>query len=672
MTRLGTPIGLWRRATIRKYNTDGTVTVALDEAGLAQDKSEYKCTFPLAWSGNEGEFLGGYPKVGSSVSIVQGHGGQWTIIGYVPSDNVLLNTNTAYSGSFDNNKLSALKPNRIVGQVKSGNRFFLDPKIGFQVGSSKNYLHVNPNENILSFNLNSKFEITQAGRSISNLIKRDIFENQNRFNFELDSHNYEKTLYTIGLDPTIITNNINSNFHVRNPALVENHEIIYEFAHDSYVENDFIESNKYSDNTNPLSNNKKELRTDILGLTLEYPNHLIETVKGTVVDSFGNILDLNRSVLPIGKLPTISLKQSQDKIEAYKNIRQQLRKSIAYHFELNARKADDDFLSLIPDPNNNTDYKRNQSRFFIDLDKEGQVKLNIPASSETGNLALFSRYENFSVLKSKEDDSIGPNQFIKSVNSQDIFLDQFGSGSIKLSGSNSDLDGYEAPLDRITDEPFKYGTVYHNIVKTCNEFQASAAYLQAGMKLVNFDKKNRLNNDWKPLSKVVSDTIIVNGENANGGGRSATINADGMISLNVGANTIDRQSMWIDTAGGIVSNIGRDLRGISYAGNYDGDVFIQVGGTGIKSSNDSRFKNENDAYRNGTVDIRVQVNGQNMIFRMSSEGISIISPGTITMSAQQDIILRSNGNVLLEGEQIVMYAESTKRTINRLPANTIG
>ena len=149
------------------------------------------------------------------------------------------------------------------------------------------------------------------------------------------------------------------------------------------------------------------------------------------------------------------------------------------------------------------------------------------------------------------------------------------------------------------------------------------------------------------------------------------INLDGFISINVGANTIDRQSMWIDTAGGIVQSTGKDKNNISYAASFDGDVFWQIGGTGLGATQDSRFNDTNDAYRSGTLDIRVNVGGQLAIFRIGPDGIYLISPGTINLVSQQSIIMKANSNILMEAENIVLYAETEKRIVNRFPKSNI-
>lgn len=676
--RLGSPIGLARRATVRKMNPNGSLVVALDEASLTQPKIEVNATWLMPWAGQEGEFLGGKPRVGSSVYVIQGHGGLWLILGFAPSDGVFSNSNTLTQSSINSNLMSQLKDGRFLAQVKGGNRLFLDPKIGLQIGNSENYAHINPVSNIFSHNLNSKMEFTEASRYVNGIIKRDLSDNLNRnITFStLDSQAYDNLLFSVGLDPTVTTSPLTIGVAVRNPPLVESRELFYEFAHSSKFSSFVEESNKYADpnsKSDILTNSRREMRSDALSLSLEYPNHLLEIIKGTVVDSFGNILDINRDILPIGKIDELSIKKNVDKEQAFQNIIAQLRKSIAFHFEINARKGTSSPSEVfIPDANSSTDYSRLRSRFSIDVDKEGQFKINVPSSSEIGNIPLTTRHENYSVLISKENKEINPNSFIRSDSNRDIYLESFSpNGTISLVSTDNQLDGYQTPIDRLIDTPINLGTVYHDITKTCQEFLETANYLAANLKLVNFDENNRLNTNYVPLPSIVSDKIIVSGPGANAGGRSGMINLDGFLSLNIGANTIDRQSLWFDYAGSVIGNVGRDKKGLSYAVNMDGDLIMQVGGPGIPSSFDSRFLNENSSYRNGTVDIRVLLNGQMMIFRMAPEGISIISPGTITLSSQQEIILRSNSDILMEGENIVMYAESAKRIVNRYPNDTI-
>lgn len=660
---LGSPYSNHRTGTIRKVNSDGTVEVALDEVSLSQPTQQFTTALPAPWTGVDGEFLGGYPRVGTTVKVIKGQAGEWFILGYKPNTKIF----------DDSTRFGNFKPGRILGQVRGGNKFFLDPSIGYQVGQDDQYFHVDPIRNIISHNVKADWKFSAANRKIDGIVKRDLsnVSSKNSYSSFLQDHNYDDQLFTIGLDPTISTSLETIGGSIRNPALIENKEIVYEFAPQFQVQSYAEESLRYTDPSifpSVLRNSRRENRTDAFSLSLEYPNHLMETVKGTGVDVFGNILDLNRSPLPIGKIDELSFKNSANKSETYKNITDQFRKSLAYHWEINTRKPFENNDLTPPDISSNKNYGRNESKLFIDIDKEGQFKINVPASSETGNIGLLTRYQNYSVLKNKQDSNVDPNSLVKPDNAQDIYLGNYASFPVvKLSGSDQDLDGYASPTDRFSDSLIKLGTAFHDISTTCNDFQTTADYIKAGLKLVNFDPNNKLNTIYTPLPKIVSDTIIVNGENANAGGRSGTMTFDGMVSLSFGANTVDRQSLWIDCAGGVVSRIGRDKQGISYAASMDGDVLIEVGGVGLPSSQDSRFADQNPAYRNGTIEIRQLVNGQLNIFRMSTEGISLVSAGELNISSQGNLTLRSNSNVYVSGEQVIFYGN---RAVKRDPKNT--
>lgn len=669
----GIKAGLFLTGTIKKYNGNGKVTIILNTASIAsQYQSEIEASIPSSWIGTEGEFAGGYPKVGSTVRVVQGHNGKWACLGYEADAFTFSNKTTEILSGLSLNNLRDLKPDRYLIRTKKNNRLYLDPK-GFSVGNSVYSLDLN--DNTIKSNFKQEITFTESNRIISGEIKRDIQPNSSRnlINSTLTSIDYDSSLTTIGMDPSAIVSHRNSKLTARNPALAESREVVYEFAHDykfgSYDE-EFSNYISTLNNHEIVPSSKSDNRTVPLALTLEQPNNLIETIKGTVVDSFGNILDINRNILPIGKLDKISLKRNQDKDFAYKEIIRELRKSITYHFEINSRKHIDGELN-VPIPEDTSDYARDRSKFSIDIDKEGQFKINVPASSETGNIPLLTRYENYSVLASKQNSEIHPDSFNKPPDLKDIYLENFaGYTNIGLSDTDNQFDGYQSPIDRITEKPIKLGTAYHDITNTCYQFLSSAPYIEAGKKLVFFDENNLLNKQWIPLEKIVSDNIIITGDNANAGGRSGTINLDGFLSLNIGANTIDRQSLWIDTAGSIIQNIGRDKNNISHAASFDGYVFWQIGGPGIPNTYDSRFEDQDDAYRNGALDIRVMINGQLAIFRIGEEGISIISPGRINIASQQDIILKSNSNIKFEAPNIVMYAETSKRIVSKNPANT--
>ena len=658
-------LGLQKRATILRYQR-GSVIIGLDEAGSAQAPQQFTVPMPLAWAGPNGEFMGGGPVIGSSVIVSQSQGGQWFIQSYIKSDFV-----------FENGLMNALIPGRALIQVKNGYRIFVDPNIGIQIGDSENFIHADPNRDIFCHTFSAYHGFSDAARIVENTIKRDLSENSSRgiLCSTLFSNIYDDSLYQVGLDPSAVSSISTSGDRIRNPALVEKREVIYEFG-DSYdVDRDDQEVTKYVDNQFTVNSKlRRDNRTDTFSLSQVYPNHLIEIIRGTGVDSFGNVLDLNRNILPIGKTDNLSLRRNPDKDDAFARIKAQQRKALAYHFEINTKKGTRKpvndttidpgaILAPLPDTEDQTDYARDRSRLFMDIDKEGQFKINIPSSSETGNIPLLTRYENYSVLRAKQDDSADPNAFIRNPLLQDIFLESFaGKATIMLSGSDSTLDGYESPIDRFTEAPIMMGTAYHDISTALLTFLESY-----DASLTPFDPSHNINETAIRLEQLISPTITVSGPSANAGGRSGLLNLDGFISVNIGANTIDRQSMWLDCAGGVVTQLGRDKNGISYAANLDGDMFIQIGGSGIGNSFDSRFTDQNDGSRAGKFDIRVlNGNGLMTIIRIEQTGVSILTPGRLDISAQQDIVFKSHGTIHLNAEQIIFFSDTAS------PANPKG
>lgn len=674
-----------RRATIRFYNGDGSVRVAVDERRIGEPKLEYDAHVPLSWSGPNGEIIAGFPPTGAPVIIQRGHGGEWFILSYIRSDNVFRNLNAGGTSGSNRNVMSEFSAGRILLQAAPTkgirNRLYIDPIDGTNIGSTNKNSQFDPIRDIVSHRFGTEMSFTEAHRIIKGRIERDLAQNELRDTTSsiLTSHEYSDTMYDVSMDSSIKPAFVTTGSQVRNLPLVEEHEIIYEFANNKghNFTNDIQESTLYNDNKIPQKQTgvmRTDSRSDAFNLNLNYPNHLIEIIKGTAVDSLGNILDLNRNVIPIGKEDDFSFGRNKNgNVDAFKKIRALHRKAIAYHFEMNARKrSGNDDISVPPDvlavsniTGHAPDYGRDRSRFFIDVDKEGQFKINIPASSETGNVSLLTRYETGSSILFAQGGISDPNLFGRievdgEISKQDIFHDNF-SNDAPISVSNY------VPHDRLNnDVPIKYGTAFHNILNTCLQFQnrKTGTLINPGSSGTSQTSRSSLN-ALDPIDTIVTDTIINFGDNANAGGRSGSINLDGFLSINIGANTVDRQSLWMDYAGGIVANIGRDLRGRSYIGNYDGDIFIQIGGSTIGNGTDSRFANQNDAYRQGVFDMRVvqgssqgSNGGQLFVIRIDGDGLKIASYGRVEIVAAQDMIFRANGTMHFDCEEAIMFSTS--------------
>lgn len=661
------PVGTLRIGAISDTNDfyKGQIKVKLRNAPYHQP--DVSVFIPQNLALNNGLFVGAKPAKGTPVVLGVDDSNQYYFISYYIEDLKVL---------------PELKDNEILISANSKTQMtFNKIKNDIYLGSSTSRIHVNTNYNLLTTNFSDEHHFTQAARKITGLIKRERRDNSEYSQFDLNSRltndDYDPKYQIISLDPTVAPNAaiVGSD---KNPPFVESREIIYEFQDSANVRDDIYESSIYKSSLSPTlysATNRRKSKADTLSLTLSSPNYLIETVKGTVVDIFGNILDLNRFPLPVGQdQNTLNADNSTDKYKSFLKIKELERKSIAYHFEINARK---DFGKQLATSSNisdlfgydtkfpDADYGRLRSRFFIDIDKEGQFKVNVPASSEKGNVPLLTRYENYSTLST--DDNNNPDKIIYRKDKLDILHDSFASPAVDsgdgaTAGNYGDTPGSITVKDgdsviSVQDRRYdglhmKHGTAYHDILYTCNAHQTSQFLNYTDDKSLN---KNLFDN-IPLLENVVSDTITI-GENA--GGRSGAINFDGSIEMNIGANTVDRQSLWLDTAGGMIANIGRDLNSRSAAISMNGDVFIQIGGRGVVG--DSRFVKQQNGHIGAVLDLRVFDNGLNVtMIRIDDNGVTLMTPGNLNIHSRGEIKITAKG-VDIDSEYCNILGRSVKK-----------
>ncbi len=649
------PVGTLKIGTVTKYNSrTGILEVNL----RTSEKPDLKLVYlPFSQSSFGGLFIGSIPEPGTTVVIGEGEG-EWYFVSF------LIKNINAYP---------ELKYGQLLLQSSTSTKIILDKSGYINIGSFANKIHINTSRNLLIDNFNDKLSFTQASRNIDGVIKRDKNPNTNISSLSrLDDVDYDKFLKPIGLDPKLPTN-LDIRGSNKNPAFVEKRELVYEFTPSSNIEDELSESLLYGASGGEKKQyslaNRRLNRGDTLSLSLHSPNYLLETIKGTVVDLFGNILDLNRQPLIIGD-ENLTLKNigESDKTKTYLQIRELHRRSLAYHFEINARKPG----AKVPDITSNADYSRNRSRFFIDIDKEGQMKINVPASSETGNVPLLVRYENYSTYSTQDDGNV--NQHYFRTDNKDIFADSFANSFKPTTETTSnrgkassftvstmagiaivdESGGNIAPKDRILEEvPIFHNTPYHNILDTCY-----TSHKSQNNQFISYAYDPSFDVSTVPMiDEIVKDTIKISGPNANAGGRSGSFNFDGSLELGIGANTVDRQSLWLDTAGGILANIGRDRNHISAAVSMDGDLILQVGGTGVSS--DSRFntsKGFNNSFRPGAIDIRVFNAGFDCtLIRIDGNGVKIMTPGDMTFHSQGQMTFRSQSSMHFDAEHIDFY-----------------
>ena len=696
-----------RRGRILKYLGNGKASVVLDDGpDPSSRQDEYIVDVPMAFATPDGSFIGGYPDPQTAVTIEQGQS-SWYISGYIRPDRVWNNDLSFGTAGIYSDIMADFKKNRILIQSKkAANRIYLeapeedDPRGTNEIiaGSALSSFQIDIKRDLVSHDFANEYSFTYAHRQIIGTILRDIKENSLR-NSEgsiLDDRNFNDNLWIVGMDPVISTTPVSSTGTPRNLPLTEHRRVIYEFENVSNEQNfeaDNLESSKLDPSFRKVRNSniqRPENRAVSFNLSLYYPNHLFEEIIGTGVDTFGNIIDLNRAIIPVGQ-GDLSLVDNADTEDAFIRIRNAHRKAIAYHFELNSRKengatqkvirgedglpdpeASDDSLLGIYEPISPKDvdnYARDRSRFFIDVDKEGQFKINVPMSSEIGNVPLHTRYVNSSILAFAEDEIQTPNDFFLEDEGVDIYLENYTNNSSDEGIALNGLEGQVGPIDRFTGTPIKLNMVYHNILDIGSQFLKQRI---EDDDLVRYQPDSSLNKrqEFIQLDKIVTDEINVAGANANAGGRSGTINLDGMLSCSVGANTVDRQSMWFDTAGSVISALGRDRMGNSLVSTCDGNVLVQIGGlnidTDISKKTDTRFAKENDTTQNGALDIRVIKNdGQLTVLRIDETGVSVATYGRFEVMAQQDIVFNSNTNILFDAPNIGFYYKNAPKFIER-------
>lgn len=647
--RYDEPVGLLKIGAIESIDPFRNIMrVVIENSNVVGSQVTYatvQVSYPVTL--NNGLFIGAKPVTGTPVLIAQ-------------------TTNSYYFIGFLSKpqNIPTLKDNELLLSSNDQTQISLNTSSDIYLGSPDNRIHINVVDGLYTTYFPNQQHFTESFREINGIVKRDRILNDNwDLNSRLSNDKYDSKYTVISLDPTL-TNNPSLGGSEKNPAFVERREIVYEFEQSAGVRDDLSESLIYSPggaaNTQYSFPNRRQSKADAFSLTLASPNYLMETIKGTAVDIFGNLLDINRSILPVGtEQITLNDEISTDKVASFKKIKELERKGIAFHFEINARK---DFFNQTSNSQNisdlfgydnkfpNADYGRLRSRFYFDVDKEGQFKLNVPASSNKGNVPLLTRYENFTNI-SKED-SDNPDKLIFREDLVDILQDSFAApkinqdtfsytdsagkinppGSVQIKNGNAEA----SPFDRRYQDGYvhiKHGTAFHDVLTTCFLHQ------KKGQDFMKYQYNKSIDIDSIPLlENVVSDSIDISGDDPEklAGGRSGLINFDGSIEMSIGANTIDRQSLWLDTAGGIVANIGRDKKNMSAAVSMDGNVFIQVGGLGV--TGDSRFVKQNNGALGAVLDLRVFNNGNTLtMFRVDSNGITIMTPGNINIYASQTI-----------------------------------
>lgn len=693
---------------------------------------------PYAGSKGEGIFIG--LQVGSIVALDMTSYERYIPVCVMPYTGNYGDISSTDEASFDNIGFPTIESGDVILQGVTGSQISLTNDGNLTIINSFNEGKVISGEIDDSFrcaiNVDSPVEYTvsHGGLKAFGIIRRDIRiedEDEDFADFMKDVAS-EAILEEVGRNPTKQISYISGvstasgasssdEKSFRNPAFIEDRQIILEYGRNWVVGTYKEELSRLQSDLIPTSDfeYRRERRSNVLSLSLTYPNELIERVSGTLVDVFGNILDINKNIIapPSGK----------DEEDILTDMLEKTRHSVAYHMEINTRKGfgyreepsntrKPILLNEPPDIKQTANNARDRSRWSVRVDKEGLTAINIPATSETGNIPFLARSETSSVLEVDEKGNVQEKarelheskELFRNEKNQDIFLDQFGPGGISVSGvdAKNRLKGKpsswkdEQNQQVLLPENIQAGTAFHDITKT------ALAVLEKDInkKASDIFSNSTVESGLQAVSSVVNASVPSTDKNAadrdektglvknqpNAGGRSLQLNLDGSLETSIGANTVDRIAWTIDTAGALVARLGRDRQGRSAIIHTDGYVVMEVGGwdfvgDGPNDQVDTRFVGRGDArenslpgdptrFRSGKVVIRIRRanrsntgpdnDGDDQLLIIDDSGITIKSVGQLNLVSDGDMTIKSNSQLLLDGEVIRVF-ENNSRFISK-------
>jgi len=632
------------------------------------DDQTFRVPMPQPYAGRGGGIFAGIEK-DTLILVANGPGEKWYCVSVIPDHNFYFDLDGGADIRTHETSYPTLKEGEIciksnqgasIDMLESGN-ISLDAGIGLSVGD----IELSRFSSALFTRVDNKYTFSEAGRQIQGIIKRDMntFERSvdtDTLNF-LDSETYDRLLSNIGRTPSEEVQNRTTKMlrqTLRNPALVEKREIIYEYANSFNVKH-FDDEVKLSTDSivesldlQSKASFRENRRTDILNLNQRNFNHLIEKVEGTVVDIYGNILDINRNI--IKNIPsTTDIESIGNDSQGLKRLYDHHRRAIKFHYEINSRK---DISSSEPGDSDRTkNNAKNFSRWSVDVDAEGLTKINIPSSSETGNIPVLNRHfvtrdesdlDN-GAFKGKSVDGGNPDRI-------DVRSQPFGAAGIDI--GNSDY------IPETVDDSavITAGTAYHELMNIANSIFTQGA-------LTDPERTPGVSSN-DPVAEKVNNKIPDRGNasEANAGGRSLHMNLDGSMEMSVGADTIDRKSLVIDTQGAVLSHIGRDNNGRSIIQQTDGDVIIQIGGKGTDVT-DERFLGAEEEDRPGRLEIHLnRGNGLPQKILIDENGLTLDVQGNMILKSSGDMALDAGGRLLLHGELIFAYGatDAENRVVN--------
>jgi hypothetical protein len=215
----------------------------------------------------------------------------------------------------------------------------------------------------------------------SSYVKRETFRTKTEKSLSLDAEiEYHERAVDLGFFTGSKVAPRTYGRKVRNPGISEHRTVYREFASDANFSGFDKEIDRGSGIGGLYADTKDAIRYNEQGNTLGLaPDELVEVISGNVVTLDGKVMDLNYSSLVYGSPNNRVIQGVTAKdMERAKRVS---RRGIGHHFQLSTASSSGESNTTV-------------SNFVFDIDKEGVIKMNVPRSTNTGNIP-FSSVANF-------------------------------------------------------------------------------------------------------------------------------------------------------------------------------------------------------------------------------------------------------------------------------------
>ena len=629
-----------RKAYIDAINADGTYDIVFFDDNSNNPTKGVQAV-------NVGSFGSGvFNKyhVGAPVWIGQSYYFQPLIIGFADI------TGSIEQGSvLETNDIDAptVKSGEIVIQASSGAHIDLRQSGDIKISNIKNDgLFLSDSHRALLMNAFQYYNLNESGYTIEGRVRRYhpsyIPQKDQVFVDLLTDPEADAFTVDVARDPTQKATPMNRARGVtnitRNPSFAEKRELILEFADSFFVRDAQTELDLASEfpktlsemqrsvatrrgfgtNEQTFNNLRHSTRTNVLRLD---SNVIIERVQGTLVDIFGNVLDINYNKL---NMPTI-VDGGKNSVTAAHSL---LNRSVAYHFQVNARNVSNALTG--------------SGKFTFDVDKEGQFKLNVPRSSTHGTVPIISNFTNTDADVNSRTD-IGNLSLSASL----IPSPTGGNAGTAFHDMRLTADRLIKRTIQAINPIIEHSTTTRTLPDTDTP---SIEFLITNTTAPTTIPPYTTTVSVQPGPSAINSTI----DSQHIGGRSGLINLEGSLEMSVGKDEIDNKSIMLDTAGSLIGWFGMDNKKRSAVVNTDGEVILNIGDYVSDVNGKMIFNKGALTIRVNLADIKSpdvgdlqtekteNIENSDHIIHISQNGIVISSGGGTP------IIMRSSGDLNLE------------------------